>query len=80
MTDAAHTSPGICRSCKAPIVWVRQPNGKNHPCDPPIVSVITAEGVLVRGRRSHFSTCPDASKWRQQPPAAHAAAEPPEQA
>jgi hypothetical protein len=50
-----------CRSCKAPIVWIRTALGKRMPvnyervngCCPP------ASGT------SHFATCPNASDWRK---------------
>jgi len=40
-----------CRSCGAPIEWVKTDAGKWMPVDP--------DGT------SHFATCPDAEKWRK---------------
>ena len=40
-----------CRSCSAPIVWCKTPAGKRAPVNP--------EGT------SHFSTCPQADRWRR---------------
>lgn len=40
-----------CRSCRAPIFWILTPAGKPMPVDP--------DG------KSHFATCPDASKHRK---------------
>jgi hypothetical protein len=45
----AHT--GHCRSCDAMIVWCITPNKKKAPVNP--------DGT------SHFSNCPEASRWRR---------------
>lgn len=43
---------GECRSCKAQIAWAPLPKtGKPHPWN--------LDGT------SHFSTCPDAARWRR---------------
>lgn len=44
-------SEETCRSCGAPITWVKTESGKWMPLDP--------DGT------SHFATCPDAAKWRK---------------
>ena len=56
-----------CRSCGNEIVWIELANGKKMPCDPLVLTVITKgpHPVVAQGRESHFSTCPDAGKWRQ---------------
>ena len=46
------TNEGICRSCKATIVWVVTPVGRKMPVDPDTDD-------------SHFATCPQASTWRR---------------
>ena len=51
---------GKCRSCGAPIVWIDK-----HPCNPAIQKFVQADGTIATGRISHFSTCPDADKWRK---------------
>ena len=40
-----------CRSCESPIVWCKTPAGKRAPVNP--------DGT------SHFSTCPQADRWRR---------------
>lgn len=42
---------GICRSCGAPIWWIRTKAGKRAPVD--------ADGT------NHFATCPQADQWRK---------------
>lgn len=54
-----------CRSCAAPIVWIRSPVGKAIPCDPAVIVVVTDQGQVVRGRVSHFATCPQAAQHRR---------------
>ncbi len=55
---------GRCRSCGAPVVWIYGAT-RRMICNPEVLAVITDEGLVVRGRESHFSTCPDANKWRR---------------
>jgi len=54
-----------CRSCNAPLVWIKSRAGKAIPCDPAVLSVVTDEGDVVRGRVSHFATCPQAAQHRK---------------
>lgn len=56
-----------CKSCQRPIVWVKMVSGKAMPCDPPIITVITdaQPGMVVKGRVSHFVTCPNPSEHRR---------------
>lgn len=73
------TDTGTCRSCDAPILWVRTVKGHRHPLD-----VEPAEGGTWRVDNgvmlhvpeaerapdqtlytSHFSSCPDADKHRR---------------
>lgn len=55
----------VCKSCGAEIVWQMTGNGKMTPLDPPLLTITTERGEVVRGRQSHFSTCPDADKHRK---------------
>lgn len=58
MTVDTYTEPKDaipCRSCGAPIIFVRTAKGKLNP--------INADGP-DRGV-SHFTTCPDAKTWRK---------------
>lgn len=57
--------PARCTSCGAPIRWVRTAAGQAMPCDPALVTVVTDDGRTVRGRTSHFATCPTAAEHRQ---------------
>ena len=52
-----------CNSCGMRIIWGKQ-SDKAHPLDPKILNVLTAEGKLVRGRESHFVSCPNAKAHR----------------
>lgn len=54
-----------CRSCGAPLKWIKSANGKWMPCDAKSTSVVMATGQVVIGHQSHFATCPDAGKWRK---------------
>ncbi len=57
---------GTCRSCKAPVVWIRlEASGKAIPCDPKVLVIVTDGGQIARGRVSHFATCPQAKDWRR---------------
>jgi len=48
-----------CKYCGAEIVWI----GK-HPCDPPVLKGVTADGKVHAFRQSHFATCPRANQAR----------------
>lgn len=61
-----------CESCGADIIWVKTINDKAIPLNPEMKTILTlAPGSIhpkyqvVRGRESHFATCPDAKKWRK---------------
>lgn len=47
---------GRCRSCDRWVVWCITTGGKKMPVDEP-----AAPGMATV---SHFSTCPDAGRWR----------------
>lgn len=53
-----------CRSCRAPIVWMKTVAGKNMPVDP---EGIDEDDELFDPRKhtSHFSTCPQADDHRR---------------
>lgn len=59
-----------CRSCKAPIVWMRTRRGKNVPVDADTVDEAEhdEEGrpMFVYGTHvAHFTTCPNAAQHRR---------------
>ena len=54
-----------CRSCGAEIVWVTTPAGKQMPLDPHVLTVVADGGETVRGRVSHFASCPNAAAHRK---------------
>ena len=62
--DATKLPDSRCNSCGMRIIWGKQRN-KVHPLDPKILNVLTAEGKLVRGRESHFVSCPNAHNHRK---------------
>lgn len=60
-----------CRSCKAPVVWAMTVNHKWAPFDakPERRFILRDEDGIMRAEsqptyQSHYSTCPDAAKWR----------------
>lgn len=63
---------GNCRSCGATVLWVETESGKRMPLDaePERRFVIEAATDPMKARLrntyvSHFSTCPQAERWRQ---------------
>lgn len=62
-SDAA---PATCAgpACGRPIVWLKL-GGRPHPCDPAIVAIVADDGRIVRGRQSHYATCPNAEDFRR---------------
>jgi len=63
-SDSAFPRESNCRSCRAPIVWLRTNTGHRMP-----VNADTAQPhdeIFVYGRHvSHFSTCPQRDDWRK---------------
>lgn len=64
---------GTCRLCGAAIVWIRTNRGRAlrvspMPCDDKVRTVVTDGGEVVRGRESHFATCPRGGEVRQPRP------------
>ena len=57
---------GKCGQCGAEVVWVvMAQTGKRMPCDPKLLRVVSADGIVYSGRESHFATCPAAAKMRK---------------
>ncbi len=58
---------GECRSCRSEVYWIRTYNGY-HPINKKALRVFFKEGgrwlMMPNVYESHFSTCPDADKWR----------------
>jgi hypothetical protein len=54
-----------CRSCGAEIVWGMTAHGTAIPLNPRLLTVIDEAGRVVRGRESHFATCPHAPTHRK---------------
>jgi hypothetical protein len=55
-----------CSSCGADIVWFRTAKGKRMPVDESSTLPNDAEHQLdLKRHKSHFSTCPDAEKFRK---------------
>ncbi len=59
-------SKSKCRYCGAPVIWVRMAGtGKNHPCNVPVLTTVTNDGRIAKGRTSHFASCPKADQARK---------------
>ena len=57
-----------CKSCGAPINWVKMFNGANMPVEvdkKTIVVVEAGKGYLYKGSESHFANCPNADQHRK---------------
>ena len=66
------TWPGTCRSCGAPIEWVKNvKTDKLVPFDPPVVlrprldPADPCRDVDMGQSINHFVTCPSAERWRR---------------
>lgn len=53
-----------CRSCRAPMIWLKTKAGKNCPCD---VESVGPEDIEydAQKHKSHFATCPHAAQHRR---------------
>ena len=55
----------VCRSCGAPITWLRTRSGKRMPADDP-GRVLTENQLFdLKAHVSHFATCPQAAAHRK---------------
>ena len=59
-----HPNEKKCRSCKAPIVWLRTAAGKTMPVNPDTVAEDCETYDAAALHTSHFATCPNASRHR----------------
>jgi hypothetical protein len=65
MTEETNQSkPAICKGCGAEIAFVKSQAGKMIPVNARYTTVVTDDGTTVRGRVSHFATCPRAEQFR----------------
>lgn len=55
-----------CRGCEAEIDFVKNKyTGKRIPVNLEYIRVVTDDGRVIRGRISHFATCPKAEQFRK---------------
>jgi len=55
-----------CKSCGAEIKWQKTASrGSNMPVNPEYVIIVTDDGHVIKGRISHFATCPNADEHRK---------------
>ena len=63
MTDRTIT---VCKKCGAPIEFLKSEKGKFIPVNDESYQVLVSDaGKTIRGRRSHFATCPYAETFRK---------------
>lgn len=56
----------VCRSCGAPIFFIKTKAGASMPVNClDIMTIVTVEGVTVRGYIPHWTTCTEPTKFRQ---------------
>jgi hypothetical protein len=64
MPEREEPSIAHCRSCAAPIKWLRTTGGKWMPVN--LETVEESDTVFEHGRHlSHFATCPEHHRWRR---------------
>jgi len=62
---APSASLSFCRSCKAPITWLKTETGKFIPVNPDSVKDRPLNNIYnSKIHVSHFATCPQAKGWR----------------
>lgn len=55
-----------CKSCQAPILWIKmEATGRSMPVNLEWVTIVTERGAVVGGHTSHFATCPQAAEHRK---------------
>lgn len=71
----AGVGSGTCRSCQAPVIWVKSSKGKNVPIDGDeleITNIAKGGWVDLKTEKTpdgrfvcHFATCPNADEHRR---------------
>jgi hypothetical protein len=56
--DVQIGGPGNCRTCKAPVLWIKRPDPK--------APLVLVPHPLDQDGKSHFKTCPQADAWRRE--------------
>lgn len=54
-----------CKACGKVIKFIKTENGKAMPVDETLITIVTDEGKVVRGRIPHWATCPQANRFRK---------------
>jgi hypothetical protein len=69
---ASTRQDGLCRGCRAPIVWYRTKrdqllpfNADVRPHEQPMLLMGPPEYVLIDNRYAHWATCPQADQFRK---------------
>ena len=57
-----------CRSCDAPVKWIKDRAGKWQICEAKPKLGYDADGTMRTIYESHYAHCPDAEKWRKKSP------------
>jgi hypothetical protein len=65
MTEQVLRKGSTCRGCGVYIEWILTPAGKNMPVDPAEITLVTAEGKIVKGFMPHWATCPQAQDFKR---------------
>lgn len=55
-----------CKGCGADMIFLTSiKSGKKIPVNPKLITIMTKDGYFHKGFETHFSTCPQADKFRQ---------------
>ena len=57
--------PVKCKGCGKEIIFISTKNGKQIPCNPERLTIVTEAGGIAQGYTSHFATCPAAEQFRK---------------
>lgn len=54
-----------CKGCGEDIIFITSKNGKQIPCDPKPLSLVSLAGEVIQGHMPHWATCPEADRFRR---------------
>ena len=57
-----------CRGCQAEIIWIKTTGGKNMPCDPEKITIVTEAGETHTGYIPHWATCKKSKDFKKDKP------------
>lgn len=57
--------PDRCKKCNQAVAWIKMSSGKYMILEAKVLTVVTQDGKIVKGREPHWAHCPYANEFRK---------------